>query len=160
MESLPSEIIRILSQHHLIKATITHSNSRTCGCAQWVVKPRRGLWKCVLGWRVPLNRGLCEPKRGWILPARELNRQGLCLAWLPAHLCCVPLYGATLLPQKQVCIQTGCVRRRVAGAPIGAGQVDGHGCGLYIGYEETVVPCLKQEAVKISLFVLLAIIFT
>lgn len=32
------------------------------------------------------------------------------------------------------------------GPPIGAGWVDGHGCGLYIGYEETVVPCCKQES--------------
>lgn len=80
------------------------------------------------------------------MPARELNRQGLCLTWLPAHLCCVPLYGATLLPHKRVCIQTGRVRRRVAGAPIGAGRVDGHRCGLYIGCEEALVPCRKQES--------------
>lgn len=93
-----------------------------------------------------LNCGLCEPERGWILPARELNRQGLCLTWLPAHLCCVPLYGATLLQHKRVCIQTSRVRRRVAGALIGAGRADGHGCGLYIGCEETVVPLCKQES--------------
>lgn len=80
------------------------------------------------------------------MPARELNRQELCLTWLPARLCCVPLYGATLLPHKQVCILTGRARTRVAGAPIGAGWVDGHGYGLYIGYEETVVPCCKQES--------------
>lgn len=79
------------------------------------------------------------------MPAGELNRQGLCLAWLPAHLCCVPRYGAILLLHKRDCIQTGCVSRRVAGAPTGAGRVEGHGCGLYIGCEETVVPCCKQE---------------
>lgn len=106
---------------------------------------------------MPLNCGLCEPERGWVLPARELNRQGLCLTWLPAHLCCVPLYGATLLPHKRVCIQAGRVGRRVAGAPIGAGRVDGHGCGLYIGCEETVVPCCKQESNrnKFGLFTLI-----
>lgn len=131
------------------KATITYLNSFTCGRVKRVVKPKRGFMKTCFGpWRVPLNCGLCEPERGWILPAGKPNRQGLCLSWLPAHLCCVPLHGATLLPHKRVCIQTGRVRRRVAGAPIGAGRVGVHGCGLSIRCEEIVVPCCKQGIIR------------
>lgn len=64
----PDDIIRILSQHHLIKATITDSNSPTCGCAQRVIKPRRGLWKRVSGperWR-------------WIVAFVSLSEGGYC----------------------------------------------------------------------------------
>lgn len=40
-----------------------------------------------------LNCGLCELKLGWIVSARERNRQGLCLTWSLAHLSPLHVYG-------------------------------------------------------------------
>lgn len=56
-------------------------------------------------WSVLLNCGLCELKLGWILPARERNRQGLCLTWSLAHLCSIHMYGAMLILHRQACMQ-------------------------------------------------------
>lgn len=135
-KSLPSEIIRILSQRHLIKAQSHIQIAPPAAGWRGSLNQKRFKKTCFWPWGVPLNCGLCEPERGWILPAGEPNRQGLCLSWLPAHLCCVPLHGATLLAHKRVCIQTGRVRRRVAGAPIGTGRVGVRRCGLCIRCEE------------------------
>lgn len=58
---------------------------------------------------------------------------------------CSTVWRHTFTAQTSLYSDRSC-QKRVAGAPIGAGRVDGCGCGLYIGCEKNIVLCWMQKS--------------
>lgn len=105
-ESSPNEIIWMVSHHHLVllkkrEPCIKHA-TWGCGEGHWTREKFMKMWSGL--WSVLLNCGLCELKLGWIMPASERNRQGLCLTWSLAYFCSIHVCGAMLTLNRQACM--------------------------------------------------------